>query len=224
MKKWNQKWTMPARVLLAGAGIAAAAMLVPMVVSALAPPAGALIGNQAFADYKDSSGTALRVKSNEISTTVAQVGGMLLSNNGDKTAAAGNTVSMPHTLTNSGNGTDSFLITAVDVGSKFSNVAIYADIGNGGQTGQPLCATPVVSGSAIPSCTAGFTQPVGGNNGTFNFVVAYTIPSNATTPLAPAAYDTATVTAAPVANAAIPYGPDRGGKCTPRRHCCTTCV
>ena len=205
MKNWNKNWITPIRVLLAGAGIAASAMLVPLVVSAVAPAANTVIGNQAAASYTDASGKTQSASSNQVNTTVAQIGGDTLSNTGNKTAAAGNTVYVPHTLTNTGNGTDSFTITAVDNGATgtFSNVVIYADPnGTGVPSGAPLCASPV-SGS-IPLCTTGFVQPVGGNGGTFNFVAAYTIPSTATTPTTP--FDTATITVVPVASTpAIPY-------------------
>lgn len=204
MKNWNKNWITPIRVLLVGAGIAASAMLVPMVVSAVAPAANTVIGNQAAASYIDASGKPQSASSNQVNTTVAQVGGDLLSNDGNKTAAAGNTVYVPHTLTNTGNGTDSFTIKAVDnvATGTFSNVQIYADPnGTGVPSGAPLCATPSVSG--VPLCTAGFSQAVGGNNGTFNFVAAYTIPSTATTPTTP--FDTATVTATPATGTGIPY-------------------
>ena len=102
MKKFNQKWTTPIKVLLVGTGIAVAAMLVPMVVSALAPAANTVIGNQAAASYTDASGIPQTVKSNQVSTTVAQVGGVTLTNAGDKTAAAGNVVYIPHSLINTG--------------------------------------------------------------------------------------------------------------------------
>ena len=102
MKIWNQKWTTPIRLLLAGAGIATVAVLVPMVVTAMAPSAGQVIGNQAAASYTDASGKAQTATSNQVNTTVAQIGNVTLSNAGDKTAAAGNTVYVPHTLTNSG--------------------------------------------------------------------------------------------------------------------------
>ena len=205
MKKWNQKWTVPVKVLLAGAGIAVAAILVPLVVSAVAPAANTVIRNQASVSYVDANSKPQSATSNEVSTTVAQIGGVTLSNDGTKSAAAGNTVYIPHTVTNTGNGTDSFTITSVDSPAQgtFSNIAIYADTnGTGVPSGAPLCATPLVSG--VPLCTAGFIQPVGGNGGVFNFVAAYTIPTGVTTPTTP--FDTATVTVVPVTSTpSIPY-------------------
>lgn len=198
MKKWNQNWTMPFKTLLAGASISAAALLVPMVVSAVAPPANTKIGNQASADYKDNSGRAQTAQSNLVETTVAQVGALALTNDNTKSAAAGNTVYMSHQLINNGNGTDSFKITAVDGATlgTFSNIAIYPDAdGNGIPSSLvPLCATPQASGSSVPLCdaTGGFTQTLSANS-TFNFVVAYTIPGTATSPTTP--FNTATVTA-----------------------------
>ncbi len=205
MKKWNENWALPVKVLLAGAGIAVTAILVPLVVSAVAPPANTVIGNQATASYFDSTNTKQSVQSNQVNTTVAQIGGVTLSNDGTKTAAAGNTVSIPHTVTNTGNGSDTFTITAVDsVGQgTYTNIAIYSDPnGTGIPSGAPLCATPV-SGS-IPTCTTGFQQVIGGNNGTFPFIATYTIPVSATTPTTP--FNTATVTVVPVTSTpSIPY-------------------
>lgn len=189
---------MPLKALLAGAGISAAALLVPMVVSAVSPPANTIIGNQASADYKDASGRSQSVQSNLVQTTVAQVGALTLTNDNTKSAAAGNTVYMPHQLVNNGNGTDTFKITAIDGATlgTFSNIAVYPDA-DGNSTPSsliPLCATPQAAGSTVPLCdaTGGFSQTLAAN-GFFNFVVAYTIPGTATTPTTP--FNTATVTA-----------------------------
>ena len=207
MKKRKDHWLTPLKVLWVGAGIAASVILVPVLVSAVAPAANTVIGNQAAATYTDASGRPQFASSNTVTSTVAQIGGTTLSNDGTKTAAAGNTVSIPHTLTNTGNGNDSFTITSVPnttLGT-FSNVAMYADPnGTGVPSGTALCATPAVG--AVPTCTTGFMQAVGGNGGVFNFIASYTIPPTATTPLAP--FNTSTVTVAPVASSpSIPYPP-----------------
>ena len=107
MKTWNKNWSTPLRVLLAGAAIAVSAMLLPMVVSAVAPPANTVIGNQASASYIDAAGKPQSSLTNQVNTTVTQIGAFTLSNTGNKTAAAGNIVYISHTLTNTGNGTDS---------------------------------------------------------------------------------------------------------------------
>jgi uncharacterized repeat protein (TIGR01451 family) len=149
------------------------------------------------------------VLSNQVSTTVAQVGGVTLTNAGNQTAAAGNIVYIPHDLINTGNGTDSFTVTALDPSGlgTFSNVAIYSDpYSNGKGSGDPLCASKSDGTAAlppIPSCSTGFVQSVTGNGGTVHLVAAYTIPPTATQPTS-GAFNTATVTATPVTSS-VPY-------------------
>jgi hypothetical protein len=93
------------------------------------PPAGTSIGNQASVTYTDSSGTSRTVTSNTVQTVVQQVASLTLTANGAKTSSIGSTVYYPHTLTNTGNGTDTFGLTAVNAaGSAFNmtGVTIYA--------------------------------------------------------------------------------------------------
>ena len=204
MKKWTKNWTTPIRVLLAGMGVGAAALLVPMIVSAVLPPAGQSIGNKAAASYVDAAGQEQKVESNPVSTTVAQIGDMTLTDSNTKSVAPGTTAYMPHTLTNTGNGSDTFTITAVDAATgpgAFTSVAIYPDANGTGTPSSltPLCATPL-QGSA-PLCSTGFDQLLA-PNGPFRFIVAYQLPSTATAPTAP--YDTGTVTAKPKGTT-VPY-------------------
>ena len=177
MKKWTQNWTTPLRLLLAGAGISAAAFMAPIVMSAQ-PPAGYAIRNQATATYVDTSGQAQSALSNLVSTTVAHVAGVDLVTSNEKSALPGQTVYMPHTLVNNGNGADSFTVQVLPStpgSSKYSNVAIYPDA-NG--TGVASSNTPLCSDNGTPACSAGFIQAldVGAR---FNFVVAYTVPVTA---------------------------------------------
>jgi len=70
----------------------------------------------------------------------------------------------PHTLTNTGNGGDTFnLTTANSGGFTMSTVQIYADNGSGQPTGSPITSTGLLNSGAI-----------------FRFVVAATLPSTAT--------------------------------------------
>ena len=163
------------------------------------PPANAVIGNQASASYFDANGNAQLATSNLVQTTVQQVGSFTLDSVNQttttvintKTGAAGNTVYAPHTVTNTGNGSDSFTVSVADTNNRFSKIEIYADANGDGvaDSTTPLC-------SAVPSAScAAPAQTVEGNNGVFRFVIAYTIPGNATTPTAP--YDSATITVTP---------------------------
>src|SRR5258708_13345086 len=73
--------------------------------------AGTAIGNQASATYTDSSSVSRTATSNVVTTVVQQVASLTLTANGAKTASPGSPVFYPHTLTNTGNGSDSFTLT-----------------------------------------------------------------------------------------------------------------
>lgn len=140
---------------------------------AATPLAGSLIGNQAAASYTDSSGNQQTATSNLVQTSVQQVGAFSLTSSGTKNAAPGNTVYMPHTLTNSGNGSDTFTLGLTNnAGSfDFSAYSIYLDAdGNG----LPDTGTPLASGAGT------YNTPAIAAGGTFKFVVALTVPGGAT--------------------------------------------
>lgn len=146
-----------------------------------APAANTRIGNQASATYFDPNGQSQLATSNLVETVVQQVGAFTLETDNVKSAEAGNTVYMPHTLTNTGNGTDSFDIKVAEANGAttpdFSRIEIFADAN---QDGLPDSTTPLCSSAGAPLCTAGFTQQVDGNGGEFHFVVAYSVPGTAT--------------------------------------------
>ncbi|RNF85487.1 DUF11 domain-containing protein [Lysobacter psychrotolerans] len=156
------------------------------------PAANTRIGNQASASYIDPNGQSQIATSNLVETIVQQVGAFTLTPDNTKSAAAGNVVYMAHTLTNTGNGTDSFDLSVAEPadGIEFSRIEVFADA-NG--DGLPDSTTPLCSSAGAPLCTAGFTTSVGGNGGDFKFVVAYTVPGTAT--LATWPTNVATVTA-----------------------------
>ena len=138
-------------------------VLVAGVVAAAPPPAGTPIGNQASASYSDSTGTTRTVTSNSVQTLVQQVGSVTEGVSQNKSAAPGSTVYYAHTVTNTGNGLDTFALTTSNSGAfALGSVAIYADNG----AGQP-------AGPAITS-----TGPLAAN-AQFRFVVAATVPTSA---------------------------------------------
>ena len=143
-----------------------------------APVAGTSIGNQASATYSDASLTIRTVTSNTVTTVVQQVASLTLTANGAKTVAPGGQVSYPHTLTNTGNGPDSFTLSSANSGAfGFSSVAFYADA-NG--DGIPDSSTPISNTGGIPA------------GGVFRFVIVGNAPATAL----PASTNTLTVTAA----------------------------
>jgi uncharacterized repeat protein (TIGR01451 family) len=129
-----------------------------------APPAGTTIGNQATATYLDASSTARTVTSNLVTTIVQQVASFTLTANGNLTAAPGGQAVFPHVLTNTGNGTDAFPLTLVNLaGDNFdlTGLAIYADANGDG-----------VPDNFIPLATTGALA----SGASFRFVVVGNVP------------------------------------------------
>lgn len=133
-----------------------------------APLAGTSIGNQASATYTDDSNVVRTATSNTIQTVVQQVASLSLSSTQTKVVAPGGTVYFPHTLSNTGNGTDTFALTAIDAGTgtiTFSNLAIYPDA-NG--DGVPDNFTAISSSGPLAAGSS------------FTFIVAATVPGTVT--------------------------------------------
>jgi uncharacterized repeat protein (TIGR01451 family) len=132
-----------------------------------APPlAGASISNQASATYSDGSGVPRSVTSNVVQTVVSQVHSVTLASPGAQNATAGSVVYYPHTLTNTGNGSDTFnlsLATSGGSGFTMSNLLMYLDNGSGAPTGLPITSTGAIAAGA-----------------TFKFIVTGTVPGAAT--------------------------------------------
>ena len=157
-----------------------AAVLIVFAVSAMlalvstnasaAPAAGTVIGNQATATYTDAGSTPRTATSNLVQTTVSQVKSFTLTADGARTAAPGQTVYYPHTITNTGNGTDTYALNPATsgnfaaTGTGHTSLQYYIDA-NG--DGVPDNATPVSSSGAIAA------------GGIFRFVVAGTVPAGA---------------------------------------------
>ncbi|WP_297920770.1 hypothetical protein [uncultured Agitococcus sp.] len=112
---------------------------------AAAPAANSLIGNTATATYTDASAINRTATSNTVQTVVQQVRAFDLVANETRYVAPGGQVTFPHTLTNTGNGSDTIsLSVANNTGDNFdlTGFVIYADAdGNG----IPDNATPVTS-------------------------------------------------------------------------------
>ena len=167
------------QVLLAGALLALGLGFA----HAAPPPAGQVIGNQATATYNDAGGTPRTTTSNLVQTTVSQVKSFTLAVSGARTAAPGQTVYYPHTIQNTGNGSDTYTLVVPAAPATLSNfagaaaphsaLAYYIDANGDG-----------VPDNAVPITTTG---PIAAN-GIFRFVVAGTVPASA------ASGDSATIT------------------------------
>lgn len=132
-----------------------------------APPANAVIGNQASATYTDGSNVTRTATSNTVQTIVQQVAAVDLTADNSKLAPPGSPIYFPHTVVNNGNGTDTFNLTAVDAAGDNFNITplIFADAdGNG------------VPDNNVPITNTGSLPP----GSTFKFVVAGTVPPTAT--------------------------------------------
>lgn len=103
------------------AGLLACAF-VPVVYAA-APAANTVIGNQASASYTDAAGNEFTATSNLVTSTVQQVFSLTLTATQTKSAAQGQFVYFPHTLTNTGNGADVFALASADGTPGVANLA-----------------------------------------------------------------------------------------------------
>lgn len=138
--------------------------LAVMPAHAAAPAAGASISNQASASYTDGSNVSRTVLSNVVSTTVTQVASLTLAANGAQTATPGSTVYYPHTLTNTGNGSDAFNLSSINSGGfAMSSVQFFADNGSGQPTGLAIPSSGALAAGA-----------------SFKFIVVGTLPNTAT--------------------------------------------
>ena len=107
--------------------------------NAAAPVAGTNISNIATASYNDATNTPRTVTSNEVKTTVLQVASFTITADQSTTANPNGQVSLPHTLTNTGNGVDSFTVNLANVTNgtngdnyDFTNIRIYLDADKNG--------------------------------------------------------------------------------------------
>ncbi len=135
---------------------------------AVAPNAGAVIGNQATATYTDGSSQPRSTTSNTVTTVVEQVAGVDLQDPQTRPINAGATVNFPHTVINTGNGPDTFDLAVVDGGTgtiTFTNLVIYPD----------------ADGNGIADSTTAITQtPLIPRDGSFGIIVSATVPGTVT--------------------------------------------
>lgn len=130
-----------------------------------APAAGTVIGNQASATYTDGTNVQRTATSNVVQTTVAQRAALTLTPTNSLPGVSGSPVVFAHTLTNTGNGSDTFALTGADQGGdtfNFGAITFFADANGDGVADN---ATAIVS-----------TGPLAAG-GIFRFVVAVTVPA-----------------------------------------------
>lgn len=156
--------------------ICAGALLAGGLVVSIAPAvaataAGTLIKNLATVTYEDSAGNQYSAQSNEAVITVKQVYKAELSSDTPKTATAGQITYIQHTLTNNGNGTDTYTLTATNDGTitdnlQSSSVKVYRDLNGNGlvDAGEPEVTNVTLAAGASAE-----------------LVIAVAVPSSATT-------------------------------------------
>ena len=122
----------PLRLLAwAGACVLLSAFLAPTLHSQGAPtPAGTRIDNWAVATYIGPNGNTYQVTSDTLSVIVGQVAGVDLDPPRFSVGDPGNTIVFPHTLTNLGNGADSFAVSVTSPAGW--PVTVYLDVNGDG--------------------------------------------------------------------------------------------
>ncbi len=141
--------------------------------AAAVAPANSVIGNQASATYVDNTATTRTSTSNTVMTTVAQVKSFTLTQVGAKTVPNNQQVCYPHTITNTGNGQDTYSLTA-PVSSPMTFHTLMSYFLDANQDGQPDNGTaitttgPLNSGSSFNFVVCGTTSgtAMAGSTGT----------------------------------------------------------
>jgi len=127
--------------------------------------AGTEITNQASAVYLDTLLRGHTAVSNIVKTVVQQVGSADMGDGSAKNAAASAQVVYSHSITNTGNGADSFTLSSTNGGNfAMANVVFYADANGDGIADNN---TPITSTGSLPA------------GETFRFVAVATLPANA---------------------------------------------
>ncbi|WP_298610493.1 hypothetical protein [uncultured Thiothrix sp.] len=156
--------------------VCAGALLAGGLVVSIAPAvaataAGTLIKNLATVTYEDSAGNKYSAQSNEAVITVKQVYKAEIASDTDKTATAGQMVYIQHTLTNNGNGSDTYNLTATNDATitdniDSSSVKVYRDLNGNGlvDAGEPEVTNVTLAAGASAE-----------------LVIAVAVPSSATT-------------------------------------------
>lgn len=124
------------------------------------------IGNQAKATYTDDSNVVREVFSNTVITRVTQIYALDLEQNNSRIATPGSQVYFPHTVTNLGNGPDTFALSVAPAGAvTLTNLFMYPD---SNQDGLPDSFTSIITTSPLAP------------GAEFHFVIVGIVPPSAT--------------------------------------------
>ena len=125
-----QKFLPRLNQLAASIALAAGGVALMPTAQAAAPTAGSNISNIATASYTDFNGASKTVNSNEVKTIVLQVSSFTLVADRNAIINPNGTATLSHTLTNTGNGTDTFTLSVSQLTNDnfdLNNVHIYLD-------------------------------------------------------------------------------------------------
>lgn len=162
--------------------VAAAQLVAPMKAVAQTASASTVIQSQASASYVDGNGATQLATSNIVQTTVQQVGAFTVSPNTTKSAGAGASVAVMHTISNTGNGSDTFTIEVKDNpadANQFASVDVFADLNADGLADN---TTSLIGGPALAGAVR-TSQPITiAEKQSYSYVVIYSVPSSAGSP------------------------------------------
>ncbi len=185
-----------------GALTIGAAIVAAPTASFAAPAAGTAIGNQASATYTDASSAVRTVTSNLVVAIVQQVGSLTLTQTASRTVAVGSQVSYPLTLTNTGNGADTFTLGSTQSGAfAFTSVVFYADANGDGvaDNSTPITASTALAMGEVFRFVAVGTVPTTAASGNSNSLIV-TAASTFAAGVSASVTDTTTVTSNAVVN------------------------
>jgi autotransporter-associated beta strand protein len=178
--KIRWRWALRATAAL----VSAAQLVMPTTSVAQTASAGSIISSQASATYYSSDGKLQPpIQSNEVSTTVQQVGAFNVVTEGNKSAGAGGSVAVTHSITNTGNGSDSFTIEVRDNPAElneFVSIDVFADINADGQADNSTSL--LVGGPALAGMTRTSQAITIAEKQSYSYVVVYSVPPSATMP------------------------------------------
>lgn len=155
--------------------LAAAAMMLTAAHGAQAgTAAGTQISNQATATYLDAALGSHNAASNTVITTVQQVAALTVGAGATKTAAAGSQVVYAQSVTNTGNGSDTFALSSTNSGQfSMTGVVFYADANGDGvaDNATAITSTGPLAAGAVFKYVAVATMPGSATAGNTNSIV-----------------------------------------------------
>lgn len=161
--------------------VIASQLVAPLVAVAQSqtPSASTVIQSQASASYLDGDGAAQVATSNIVQISVKQVGAFSVSAGVTRSGGAGASVAAMHTITNTGNGSDTFTIEVQDNpadANQFASIDVFADLNADGLADN---TTSLIGGPALAGATR-TSQPITiAEKQSYSYVVVYSLPSAA---------------------------------------------